>query len=395
MIIKRLPSDFQVDEITAIVPTAGDYAFYRLRKSGWTTLDAMAQIRKRWRLPTSRIAFGGLKDRHAETAQFFTVFRGPRRNLQQQGLAVQYLGQVASAYQSRDLLANRFRLVVRKVAPSAAERVPSTMDEIKHFGVPNYFDDQRFGFLSAKDDFFAKLIIHGQLEAALRVALTRPYEHDSSRMKREKRWITEHWGAWATVAHQAKNRDASKIAEHLMRSPGDFRGAVLLLRRDLCVLWLSAYQSFLWNEMLALWIRQQVPIEARVDLPARLGPLPAFRKLAVENVDLRDRTLPFPHHQIQWPQGDFAKPLMEQVLQSEGMTQEGFRLHGLSPLFFSKGERHMFCHPKELTAQDAPDELYPGFRKWTLAFALPPGSYATLIVKRLMGADDSFTDTVE
>ncbi len=53
-------------------------------------------------------------------------------------------------------------------------------------------------------------------------------------------------------------------------------------------------------------------------------------------------------------------------------------------LTFPKGDRAPWVVPEDLKASAAsPDELNPGRQAVTLAFALPPGSYATVVVKRL------------
>ena len=36
-----------------------------------------AAVRRRWRIDFRRLSYGGLKDRHAVTSQFLTIFRGP------------------------------------------------------------------------------------------------------------------------------------------------------------------------------------------------------------------------------------------------------------------------------------------------------------------------------
>jgi tRNA pseudouridine13 synthase len=68
MKLKQLPDDFQVEELTELVPgDQGSFAFYRLDKKGWTTLDALQAVRRRWHLDWQRLSYGGLKDRHALT----------------------------------------------------------------------------------------------------------------------------------------------------------------------------------------------------------------------------------------------------------------------------------------------------------------------------------------
>ena len=51
--------------------------------------------------------------------------------------------------------------------------------------------------------------------------------------------------------------------------------------------------------------------------------------------------------------------------------------------FFSKGWRQAVILPQDLHADVADDELDPPQRKLSLAFTLPRGSYATIVIKRL------------
>ncbi len=122
MKLKQQPDDFQVEEITSVRPTDGPFALYRLEKRGWSTPDALAALRRRWRIEAGRIAYGGLKDRHAWTVQYLTIFHGPRRGLRHHDVTVQYLGQVSAAYTSQDIQANRFRLTLRDL--SSQRRTP-------------------------------------------------------------------------------------------------------------------------------------------------------------------------------------------------------------------------------------------------------------------------------
>src|SRR6516165_5922719 len=107
MKIKQQPEDFQVEELTDVTPAAaGPFALYRLEKRGWTTPDALQAIRRRWKLEQARLSYGGLKDRHARTVQYFTIFHGPQRKLTHSGIHVDYLGRVAAPYTSRAVRAN-------------------------------------------------------------------------------------------------------------------------------------------------------------------------------------------------------------------------------------------------------------------------------------------------
>ena len=109
MKLKQRPEDFRVEELTdAVAAESGDFAFYRLDKTGWTTPDALAAIRRRWQIDFRRLSYGGLKDRHAVTSQHLTIFRGPKRSLSHERITLTYLGQRTEPFTATDIRANRF-----------------------------------------------------------------------------------------------------------------------------------------------------------------------------------------------------------------------------------------------------------------------------------------------
>src|SRR6266498_1826361 len=196
--LKSQPEDFQVEERTDVVPSEqGDFALYRLEKRGWTTPDVFGVLRRRWQIDHRRLSYGGLKDRHALTVQHLTILRGPRRNLDQQGIVVTYLGQVPRPYSSQDIRANHFRITLRDLHEAKLRRAEAALAEVREQGVPNYFDDQRFGSVAGGGEFVARLMVLGRHEEALRQALTAPYEFDRAAQKQEKATLLAHWGNWS------------------------------------------------------------------------------------------------------------------------------------------------------------------------------------------------------
>jgi tRNA pseudouridine13 synthase len=389
MKLKQRPEDFQVEELTdAAAGEEGPFAFYRLEKSGWTTHDAVGAIRRRWKLDARRFSYGGLKDRHAQTVQYFTVFRGPRRKLTQQNLSVTYLGQRNEPYTSQDMRGNRFRLTLRALDEEEIAAVGPTLEEIRSAGLGNYFDDQRFGSVSGQGGrFVARELILGRCEEAMKLALAEPYEHDRSAQKKEKAILWKYWNDWAACKERLPRGHARSLVDYLAHHPGDFRGAVARLRPELRGLYLSAYQSHLWNRMLAHYLRQRLPGEDLVPMSLRLGEVPMPRRLDdAQRQQLSATELPLPSPRATLAEDDLRKPALDAVLAEAGLTLEQFKLKGFKELFFSRGERACLVFPSELAAEITPDELHPKRQKLMLSFELPRGAYATLVVKRLQGA---------
>jgi tRNA pseudouridine13 synthase len=338
--LKQQPEDFFVEELTDFKPgAAGDFALYRLEKRGWTTPDAVLAIRRRWRLDARRVTFGGLKDRHAHTVQYLTIQRGPARRLTHPGIQVEYVGQVSRPYESRDIRANRFRLVLRSLSERDVVTAQSAIAEVRESGVPNYFDDQRFGSVSG-GEFAAKALVRGDFERALRLALTGPYEHDRAAQKRDKAILTKHWGDWEACKRQLPRGHAKTLVDYLTHHHGDFRGAIGRLQPDLRGLYLSAYQSHLWNRMLARWLRQHLRADQLVPIELRLGKVPMHRRLSQEQkVELMQLELPLPTARGETNPDDPRTALMQAILDEEGLARDQLKVKGLREVFFSRGDR--------------------------------------------------------
>jgi tRNA pseudouridine13 synthase len=384
MHIKQRPEDFEVEELTDVQPEAdGAFALYRLEKRGWTTPDALAAVRRRWQLDARRVSYGGLKDRHAHTVQYLTVFHGPERKLTHADVHVTYLGRTRQPYTSEHIRANRFRLTIRDLTAAEADAARAALDEVRQTGVPNYFDDQRFGSV-AGHKFVARHLVLGEYEEALKLALAAPYPFDRAPQKKEKAILRQHWGDWPKLKERLPRGHARSLVDYLASHPNDFRGAVARLRPDLRGLYLSAYQSHLWNRMLAHWLRHHGPAGQLVSIPLRLGALPMPQSLTDEQrADLAALRLPLHSARIHLDDADPRKPYFDRVLAEEELTQTQFQLKGLREMFFSKGDRPALCLPSHLEGTIADDDEHPGRQKMTLAFELPRGSYATLIVKRI------------
>jgi tRNA pseudouridine13 synthase len=80
-----------------------------------------------------------------------------------------------------------------------------------------------------------------------------------------------------------------------------------------------------------------------------------------------------------------VREAVEWVLGKEKLRIDEMRIPGAERLlFFKHEERDVLVQPGKLVlGRTQPDELNRGFARLNVAFTLPPGSYATLVVKRL------------
>lgn len=385
MKIKQEPEDFRVEEVTDATPgEMGEFAFYRLDKRGWTTPDAIQAVCRRWQIDRRRLSYGGLKDRHAATAQYLTIFRGPKRNLAHERIAVAYLGQRPEPYTAADIRANRFAITIRSLSEEELRRAEAALAEVKQTGLPNYFDDQRFGSVGEGREFVAREMVHGRFERALWLALAAPYEFDRTDAKREKQLLRDRWGDWPGLKAALPKGHARSLVDYLTSHPTDFKGAVARLRPELQGLYLSAYQSYLWNRMLAAWLTRNLGTENLATVDLKLDAVPVPVRVPEENRSAWEAlTLPLPSARLKLDPSAPWAGIVDEALSGEGLTLPELRVKGLDKPFFSKGERAGCVRPAGLEHLGEIDDRHRGRKKLLLKFELPRGSYATMLVKRV------------
>ncbi len=258
MKLKRLREDFVVHELSDFPTTGGSFAVYRLDKAGIGTPEAIAEILKVWNLPRRSVGYGGLKDRHATTSQTITLFKGPQRDMQQRGFELTYVGQAAREFHAKDIQANAFKIILRDLTQAQADHGLGLLSAIAS-GVPNYFDDQRFGSLGESGQFVAQPWCMGDYERALYLAIAEANPHDRPREREQKELLRQLWGQWLECKAKLDRSHRRSIVTYLCDHPTDFKRALALLRSDLRSIYMAAFQSYLWNEIVSRWLQRNLP----------------------------------------------------------------------------------------------------------------------------------------
>lgn len=388
MKLKRLADDFLVEEIPTIpCGDRGPYTFYRLTKRGLGTLEALEAIRRRWNLANAQVHYGGLKDRHAVTIQYLTILEGPNRPLYEQNLELEPIGRLPMPYGPACFRGNRFEVVLRDMSVEAAAKAVRAARELPRDGLPNYFDDQRFGSVGPTGEFIGGAWLKGDHERALYLAIAEHNHMDRPDVSDEKTILREHWNDWPAAKAKLDKSHARSLVTYLVDHPTDYRGAFARLRRDLRSIYFSAYQSHLWNLLLARLITNLTREDQRVMIDFKVCPMPLHRHLdAVQSATLNAWRVPLPASRTPLPEGPNRELALE-VMAGVGVTWEEIRVKHLKDVFFSKGDRAALFHPTEMIHRPPmTDDLYPGRRKIELSFELPKGAYATMVVKRLTEA---------
>jgi tRNA pseudouridine13 synthase len=380
--LKCRPEDFRVEEISALEATGGGpYGLYLLEKRGLTTFEAIGSLARHLGRPPSAISAGGLKDKHAVTVQHVTVKGKPAGRLKLRGLRLTPVGRCDRPMTGSLLGGNRFDIVLREVAPKQVELLRARSAHAAG-GLPNYFDEQRFGSLR-DGEFIARKLIDGDHQAALRMHLAAPSRLDQPKERKRRKRMEELWGEWDRAFRELPRGNERSVVSFLRDHPASFARAFELIEGRLAQLYLFAYQSFLWNETLTRYLCRSVPAARLFEVSYAPGKLVFCEGPQEELLEgLSGVKLALPHPKAEYPEG--LKESLSEVLRAEGIALGDLRVRGMRRLRFRAGERPALLRPAELQmAPDRADDLYPGKRKVRLRFSLPPGSYATLVVKFL------------
>ncbi len=384
MKLKFRPDDFCVEELPLAGPSErGRYVLYRLTKKSIGTIEAVEAICHRWNLAGRRVSYGGLKDRHAITAQYLTIADGPPKSLQERNFELCPVGRSPTPYGPRSFRGNRFQIVLRDLGDSEMIRAVAEIQALARDGLPNYFDDQRFGSVGYSKQFIAHAWLRGDYERALSLALAEPNPFDRAAVRAQKALIHGLWGRWPEAKAGLERSSARSIVTYLVDHPTDFRGAFARIRRELRTLYFSAFQSHLWNLILAHWIEHSICATKCVSVELKVGAFPFPRGLdPVEVKALTDIPLPLPCARTPAPEGALGDAARE-VLNSFQLTWPELKVKYLKDVFFSKGMRPCLVFPEQLEHTIVADEFHRGRQSIRLSFELPKGSYATILVKRI------------
>lgn len=161
---KARPEDFRVDELLSFPedsltgelveprPGQGEHLYLRLEKTGDNSDYVARELAGLSGCQPHDVGLAGLKDRHAITRQWFSVYRPGREaeDVEFLAAAASRWGVLAAVRRSRKLRrgehqGNRFEILLTQVAGNVGA-VEAGLTRMQAQGCPNYYGPQRFGW---------------------------------------------------------------------------------------------------------------------------------------------------------------------------------------------------------------------------------------------------------
>lgn len=400
--LKVSAEDFVVEEVSSPPEPdpQGRYTAATLRVREWETNRLVRQLAKSLHISRRRIGFAGTKDKRAVTTQLFS-FEGVSPDLLR-GLRIKDL-EVLDAYSTSrpleigDLVGNRFQILVRELRvadPEARSRVGQTADQLRGFGgFPNFFGVQRFGSVRPVTHLVGKHIVRGEFREAVETYVANPIPGEDPESFEVRATLAETGDVKAALHTYPRNYTFEKaLLNHLAAYPNDYVGALRVLPMNLLIMFVHAYQSFLYNRILSERMRRGFPIHEPVEgdlvLPADRRGLPDRDRTVEVSADNLARVAERCRAGKAWVSGvlygsesGFAGGVMgdieRSVIAHEGVRPEDFVVPDI-PRISSRGTRREVLAPiRSLEAQALDGCL-------RVSVELTRGAYATCLLREFM-----------
>ena len=389
MKLKVRPGDFRVRELLRddYLSESGDHRVYRVTKRKLTSTEAARELAEAAGVEVGEVSMAGLKDRQGITVQHMSVPGGASVAVANPELRIEFVGAAGEALSSEHSEGNAFEINVRDLSGRDLYHLRTNLESVRRLGVPNYFDEQRFGNLTHGQGWVARELMFDRPEQALRSLLCGEGDFENAEELRFKRALDETWGNFEACRSIASRRGKHRsIFQHLLDHPGDFRGAFRYVAARIRLIHLYAYQSHVWNRAVAELVRSGLPVDERVRVESLEGALVCHASRLPDGTTLDD-TFRLPGVGLEDVEDPRARNLLADVLAQEGLAEGQFEIRGVEGFALKGEDRPLFCVPRHLRVRPAEsDNEYRGQSMVRLRFELPRGAYATLVVRRLLAA---------
>jgi tRNA pseudouridine13 synthase len=256
--IKTCKEDFFVEELSLYTPCGdGTHIYAQIEKKGISTMDALAKIANALRITRKEIGYAGLKDTRAVTRQWISIEHiNPERllSLDIPNIKIIQITRHCNKLKLGHLACNRFVIRLRnlklpmKQSVKIAERIIAILIDK---GVPNYFGGQRFG-LRNETHLLGEAVSKGKKNEFVDIFLGQPKIDELSTFAVARSFYERGYYKKALKTWPYSYSDQRRALKALIANKGNEKKAYHVIDKHLKRFFVSAYQSDLFNQVLAV-----------------------------------------------------------------------------------------------------------------------------------------------
>ena len=209
-IIKQLPEDFIVKEISSVKPgKEGKYSYFLLKKKNYTTIRALEHIAQALCIQLKKLGFAGNKDKTAITEQLCSAENIGKEKLEKvklKDIEIKFLRKGDDPISLGILEGNEFEIIVRSIDKKPKQKTKFI----------NFFGEQRFSKNNAE---VGKAIVKKDFKKAVGLLL------------------------------EGKGDAEKKLKEYLAKNQTNHVGALRTIPAKILKFYIHAYQSWIWNQI--------------------------------------------------------------------------------------------------------------------------------------------------
>ncbi len=384
--LKKYVEDFVVEEIPAAIQKnpAGKNLIIKVRLRNWETNRFVKILARNLGISRNRIRFAGTKDKRSISVQYFCIMNMsqiPDIHLNDVEIEEHFFSDLC--LNLGDLVGNRFTIVVREAV--CDERVNKIKSEIGD-KFPNFFGVQRFGSSRPTTHIVGKFIVKGDFQNAVRYYIG--YQGDfADDLGRKIFW--ENLDARDAIREIDPRAEYERaMLNHLITKPNDYIGALRSLPKNLLMMFVHGYQSYLFNRMASERLKKDVAPQIG-DIIMKTNsvglPIQEFAKVSTFNIDkikkLCDSGRAYVSTVLFGSETSFSGGLQgeieREIINEEGLKKSDFRIKYIPELSSRGLRRNILSRFSNFSHKDC-----------TFEFSLHRGAYATSLMREFMKQEE-------